>query len=260
MFLNKIVSHKYQEVAGKRQRVPLEKLLAKIGERLPLRDFKEAISNKEEGRINIIAEIKKASPSIGMIREDLDILEIARQYELAGAKAISVVTEKNFFKGDLLNLFKVKEVSKLPILSKDFIIDKYQIVEAALYGADAVLLIAAILSKEEIDNFLLFTRELGLSCLVEVHKEEELDKVLSTKAEIIGINNRNLHTFTIDKNTTFKLHFKIPKDKIVISESGINSVEDLILLEEKGIDAVLIGEVLLRSNDPGAKIKELLRA
>lgn len=258
MFLDKIISHKQEEVSHKKQRVSLNKLLEKINERLPLRNFKEAISAKESKKIKLIAEIKKASPSLGIIKEDLCAMELAKQYEEGGAAAISIVTEKEYFKGDLLNIFKAKEATKLPILCKDFIIDKYQIVEAALFGADAILLIASVLSQKEISELLLFSKELGLACLMEIHNEDELEKVLATKADIIGINNRNLHTFLVDKNITLKLKFKIPKDKIVVSESGINCREDIILLEEKGVDAVLVGEVLLRSEDAQAKIKELL--
>lgn len=258
MFLDKIISHKQQEVSHKKQRISIDKLLEKINERPPLRNFKEAISRKEGKKIKLIAEIKKASPSLGIIKEDLCAMELAKQYEEGGAAAISVVTEKEYFKGDLLNIFKAKEVTKLPVLCKDFIIDKYQIVEAALFGADAILLIASVLSQEEISELLLFSKELGLSCLMEIHKEEELGKVLATEVDIIGINNRNLHTFVVDKNITLRLKFEIPKDKIVVSESGINCREDIILLEEKGIDAVLVGEALLKSENTIAKVKELL--
>ncbi|MDI6785495.1 MAG: indole-3-glycerol phosphate synthase TrpC [bacterium] len=258
MFLDKIVSHKQQEIIHKNQRVSLDKLLKKLNERLPIRNFKEAIFDKEDKKIRIIAEIKKASPSLGMIKEDLCVVEIAKQYEKGGAAAISIVTEKEYFKGDLHNILKIKEIVNLPILCKDFIIDKYQLVEAALYGADAVLLIASILSKEKLKELFLFSKELSLSCLMEIHNEDELWKVLDVGADIIGINNRNLHTFVVDKNITLRLKFEIPKDKIVVSESGINCREDIILLEEKGIDAVLIGESLVRSENPIEKIKELL--
>jgi indole-3-glycerol phosphate synthase len=257
LILDKIISYKNQEVENKKKRVSIDRLLEKLEERPKLRDFKEAIISKD-GKIRIIAEIKKASPSIGIIREDLDVVKLAKDYQEGGASAISVVTDKEFFKGELLNIFKAKEATKLPVLCKDFILDFYQIVEAALFGADAVLLITSFLSKDKIKELMESSKNIGITPIVEIHNEEDLKKALAVEAEIIGINNRNLHTFIVDKTTTFRLKFEIPKDKIVISESGINSRDDIALLEEKGISAALIGEFLLKSEDVVFKLRELL--
>ncbi|HHT9130844.1 MAG TPA: indole-3-glycerol phosphate synthase TrpC, partial [Candidatus Brocadiaceae bacterium] len=206
----------------------------------------------------IIAEIKKASPSLGVIRTDFNHVEIARLYESSGAAAISVLTDEKFFQGKLSYLTDVKKSVSLPILRKDFIIDPYQIYEARSAGADAILLIAALLSKEEIQRFLELARELGMDCLVEVHSELELEKVLQTSANIIGINNRDLATFKIDLETTLLLKPMIPSGKIVVSESGIKSREDIVKLIKKGVDAVLVGETLMKSTNISTKLHELL--
>jgi len=207
---------------------------------------------------NLIAEIKKASPSRGVIREDFDPVEMAEVYEENGAAAISVLTDKKFFQGSINFLPEVRRVTGVPLLRKDFIIDEYQIYESRVYGADALLLIAAVLSREEMDSFLSLSRDLGLDCLVEVHSEEEVRKVLETSAEIIGINNRNLRTFEVDLSTTLRLKRLIPSNKIVVSESGIRSREEVRLLAGEGIAAILVGEALLRSEDVGEKMRELV--
>jgi len=212
---------------------------------------------KRENRIKFIAEVKKASPSAGIIRDDFNYINIAKEYEVGGASAISVLTDKEFFKGDLKYLSEIKETVSLPALRKDFIIDPYQIYEARAACADLVLLIARILNKEEINAFLALSHKLGMECLVEVHDNDELETVLETEAAIIGINNRNLDTFETNLDTTLQLRHRIPEGKIIVSESGIKTRADVLVLEEAGVDAILIGETLMRSRDISQKIKEL---
>ena len=255
MILDKIHAYKLKEVAESKERVSIESLKERC------KDVPDAIKSgtvlKRENRIKFIAEVKKASPSAGIIREDFNYINIAREYEAGGASAISVLTDKEFFKGDIKYLSEIKETVSLPALRKDFIIDPYQIYEARAAGADLVLLIARILTKEEIDAFLALSHELGMECLVEVHDNDELEKVLETEAAIIGINNRNLDTFKTNLDTTLQLRHRIPEGKIVVSESGIKTRADVLALEEAGIDAILIGETLMRSRDISQKIKEL---
>jgi len=201
--------------------------------------------------------VKKASPSAGIIREDFNYLNIAKEYETGGASAISVLTDKEFFKGDLKYLSEIKKTINLPVLRKDFIIDPYQIYEAKAAGSDLILLIARILTKDQIDTFLALAHKLGMECLVEIHDNDELNTVLETEASIIGINNRNLDTFETNIETTLQLCHLIPDEKIVVSESGIKTRADVLKLEKAGIDAILIGETLMRSQNITQKIKEL---
>lgn len=255
MILDKIRAYKLKEVAESKRFVSIESLKERC------KDVPEAVRSgtvlKKNDRIKFIAEVKKASPSAGIIREDFDYISIAKEYEAGGASVISVLTDKEFFKGDIKYLSEIKETVSLPVLRKDFIIDPYQIYEARAAGADLVLLIARILTKEQIEIFLSLSRELGMECLVEVHDNDELEKVLKTEAVIIGINNRNLDTFETNLETTFQLCHRIPEGKIVVSESGIKTRADVLILEEAGIDAILIGETLMRSIDIFQKIKEL---
>jgi indole-3-glycerol phosphate synthase len=255
MILDEICAYKRKEVAENKRLVSIESLKERC------KDVPEAVKSgtvlKRDNRIKFIAEVKKASPSAGIIREDFNYINIAMEYEAGGASAISVLTDKEFFKGDIKYLSEIKKTVRLPVLRKDFIIDPYQIYEARAAGADLVLLIARILTKEEIDAFLAFSHELGMECLVEVHDNDELEKVLETEAAIIGINNRNLDTFKTNLDTTLQLRHRIPEGKIVVSESGIKTRADVLALEEAGIDAILIGETLMRSRDISQKIKEL---
>ncbi|MDP6925450.1 MAG: indole-3-glycerol phosphate synthase TrpC [Candidatus Scalindua sp.] len=255
MILDKIHAYKRKEVAENKERVSIESLKERC------KDVPDAIKSgtvlKRENRIKFIAEVKKASPSAGIIREDFNYIDIAKEYEVGGASAISVLTDKEFFKGDLKYLSEIKETVGLPALRKDFIIDPYQIYEARAAGADLVLLIARILNKEEINAFLALSHELGMECLVEVHDNDELETVLETEAAIIGINNRNLDTFETSLETSLQLRHRIPEGKIIVSESGIKTREDVLVLEEAGVDAILIGETLMRSKDISKKIEEL---
>jgi indole-3-glycerol phosphate synthase len=206
--------------------------------------FKEAL---QAPGLSFILEIKKASPSKGLIAPEFPYLEIAKEYEAIGAAAISVLTEPDYFLGDNKYLSDIADTVKLPLLRKDFIIDPYQIYEAKFLGASAVLLICALLDKETLQSFYALTKSLGMDALVEVHNESELQKALYIGADIIGINNRDLYTFTVALNTTGRLRKLIPNDVVVVSESGIQSADDIKLLASFNIDAVLIGESIMRA-------------
>lgn len=255
-FLEDIVNNKKLEVETQKRLLPMDDIKAQLVDSLPTRDFLRAIS--VAGKISLIAEIKRASPSKGVIRAELNPAEIAKIYESSGARAISVITDEKFFQGHLSFLKTVRANSTLPILRKDFIIDEYQIYQSRLAGADAILLITAILSQSQLTDFLAIAEGIGLRCLVEVHSEDELMRVIETPARIIGINNRNLHTFEVDIQTTVKLLPLIPKDRIIVSESGISSRYDVQLLKDCGVQAVLVGESLMSSNDIALKVKQLI--
>ena len=254
--LDEICKHKLAEVAENKKRISVEELKNNVKKSQASRRFGSAL--KSNVNITIIAEIKKASPSLGVIRENFNPVEIAHLYEANGASAISVLTDEKFFQGSLSYLTAVKKSVNLPVLRKDFIIDPYQIYEARFAGADAILLIAAILSKEEIQHYLELAKELCMDCLVEVHSESELKMVLQTDANIIGINNRDLATFKTDMETTFRLRPMIPVGKIVVSESGIKTRADIEKLMRNGINSVLVGETLMESDDIPRKLHELL--
>ena len=226
--------------------------------RQPLRDFKTAISIPQ--KISLIAEIKFASPSAGLIREKSDPISMGRTYENAGAAAISLLTDKRFFQGDLQDLPRLKKAISLPILRKDFIIDEVQVREAFFYGADAVLLIARILSQQQLAEYIDLCRELGMAPLTEVHSGDDLEKAVTSGAEIIGINNRDLDSFKVDIQTTFKLASLVPTNCILVSESGITAKDDIRALQTTGIQAVLVGSALMRSKDPAKKTQEIVMA
>lgn len=221
----------------------------------PTRDFAGAL--RVDG-LSIIAEIKRRSPSKGLIREHVDPVRIAEIYEAHGARALSVLTDEAYFGGSLEDLRQVREATSLPILRKDFVVDPYQIYEARAAGADAILLIVAILTAEEIRTFLRIARDLDIDALVEVHTLAEQDRALDADARIIGINNRDLKTFTVDLRTTLELVRSIPDDRIMVSESGIRDRADLIRLQEAGVHAVLIGEALMSAPDIGEKLSTLI--
>ncbi len=224
---------------------------------LPLSEnffFEDSLKNKD---FAFICEIKKASPSKGIIVEEFPYTEIAQEYEQAGAAAISVLTEPNFFKGNDIFLKDVADIVNIPVLRKDFIIDEYQIYQAKLIGADAILLICAILDETTLNKFLNIAKSLKLSCLVETHNEEEIKKALNSGANIIGINNRDLKTFTVDVNTSLKLRKLIPNDKILISESGIKTAQDIKMLKNEGFNGALIGESMMLSKDKKSFLAKL---
>jgi indole-3-glycerol phosphate synthase len=254
MILEEIISLKRIRLEIEKEIVPLEKLKSQI-KNMDIRDFKKAIENI--GKLNIIGEVKKASPSKGIIREDFDPIFVSRIYDKNQIDAISVLTEESFFLGKGEYLSMIKQETKVPILRKDFIIDSYQIYQSRLLGADAILLIASLLTKKQLDEFQKIARDINLQCLVEIHNLKELEKVLDAGADIIGINNRNLETFEVKLETTEKLIGYIPKDKVIVSESGISNKRDMEYLESIGVDGVLIGESFMKSKSIEDKIKEL---
>lgn len=258
-FLHKVIEVKKREVSLAKKGVSFWEMQGRLlNMHTKPHNFETAISIPK-GKLHIIAEVKKASPSAGVIVEHYQPGKIARDYQNNEVSALSVLTDEKFFHGNIQHLTVVKEMTTLPILRKDFIIDEYQIYEARYYGADAVLLIAGILFRKELQKFLTCAREIGLHCLVEVHTESELRKVLDTDAEIIGINNRNLSTLRVDIHTTERLRPLIPPGKVVVSESGIRSKEDIKLLKNMDINAILIGHYLLEKKDSvGKALQELL--
>lgn len=210
-----------------------------------------------EDKITFICEVKKASPSKGIISQDFPYLEIAKQYQAAGADAISVLTEPEFFKGSNQFLTEISEAVHIPVLRKDFTIDEYQIYEAKAIGADAVLLICALLDTQTIRKYLGLCNELGLSALVEAHTEEEISSAVTAGARVIGVNNRNLKTFEVDLNNSIRLRRNVPRDIIFVAESGIKTKEDMLLLKAAGVNAVLIGETLMRSPEKKEQLNQL---
>lgn len=254
--LAQIVEHKRQEVALAKEVRPLEVLRERARTLKPRRDFRGAISRPHH--LNLIAEIKQASPSAGTIRAEVDPLQIAQIYQVAGAQALSVLTDERFFGGHLGYLAQVRAVSTLPILRKDFIIDLYQVYESAVAGADAILLIADLLSPDELGECLAAAGELGLATIVEVHTEEDLQKALAAGAQIIGINNRDLHTFKVDRETVARLIRHIPKDRTVVAESGLRTHDDVMYMKSFGVHAVLIGEAFMAAQDIRAKVREVM--
>jgi indole-3-glycerol phosphate synthase len=253
--LDKIVAQKREDVEQRKKAVTIACLQERIARQKPPLDL--ALVLKSE-HIRLIAEVKQASPSRGMLSPNFDPIELAQKYAEGGAAAISVLTEANYFMGSIEHLAAIKEVVQLPLLRKDFIFDPYQVYESRAYGADALLLIAAILHQRQLKEFVSLSHSLGLRCLVEVHNKSELERAVASEAEIIGINNRDLNTFAIDINTTRFLRSLVPIEKIVVSESGIKSRSDMEKLRKWRIDAVLVGEALVTASEVRAKMKELL--
>jgi indole-3-glycerol phosphate synthase len=253
--LDKIVAEKKRDVEDKKRSMPVTTLKERITGQAANRDFARALSGVG---LKLIAEVKKASPSRGILCPDFDPQALARTYAQNGAAAISVLTEVNHFQGSLENLETISGEVDIPILRKDFIFDEYQVYETAAGGADALLLITAILDSGQLEGLLALSRDLGLACLVEVHNENEVEKALLAGADVIGINNRDLNTFNVDIDTTRRLRSLIPEGKIVVSESGINTRNDIMKLNEWRINAVLVGEALVTTDDIPSKIKELL--
>lgn len=258
--LKKIVAHKREEVAAARAKFPMERLLDRLAllEDQP-RGFARALrAMAESGGTAVIAEVKKGSPSKGIIRADFDPLAIAETYQEHGATCLSVLTDEHFFFGHLSYLSQIREAVGLPLLRKDFVCDPYQIVEARAYGADAVLLIAAMLDQAQLRDLYAQAAELHLDVLLEVHDEYELERALQVPVELIGINNRSLRSFVTDLATTERLLPLIPPDRFVVAESGINCRADVERLQRAGAGAFLVGESLMREADIGAKLRELL--
>ncbi len=255
MFLDKIIAEKLKEVEQRQKTDPLSELMPAIMEKpLPL-DLAAALVGDS---LRLIAEVKRASPSKGVLCPNLDVVKLAGTYARCGAAAISVLTESHYFGGSREDLEAIKRhLPNTPILRKDFILKPYQILESRAWGADALLLIAATLDDDELDRLLSLSHTLGMQCLVEVHNKNELKKALASDAKIIGINNRDLDTLAVDLNVTKKLRPLIPPGRIVVSESGIKRRGDIQKLREWKVNAVLIGEALVTASDVAAKIKEL---
>jgi indole-3-glycerol phosphate synthase len=246
MFLDKIVATKLREVAVLKESFSIQAAEKKISEMPSCLGFEKALMERKQRAVGLIAEVKKASPSKGLIRSDFEPVSLARSYAQAGADCISVLTDKDYFQGSNDYLKAVRDAVSVPLLRKDFTIDERQIYEARLIGADAILLIAAILSTEQMKHFLQLAGDLGLDALVEVHDRAELERALELDTRMIGVNNRNLHTFVTDLKTTEELMKHIPAGRTVVSESGIASKADMAYLQSIGADAVLIGEYFMR--------------
>jgi len=257
--LNDIADYKRGWVANCKQRRSESELFELAAERQPV-DFSHAIINKSENRQNaVIAEVKKASPSKGIIRPDFDPVAIAQSYEQGGATCLSVLTDVKYFQGDDAYVTAIRDAVSLPILRKDFMLDPYQIIEAKAMGADAILIILAMLDDSLAAELTACAVELGLSVLPEVHNAEELERALKLNTPLMGINNRNLHTFDVTLDTTIELLEKIGGDKTVITESGIFTAEDIRLMNQNSVYGFLIGESLMRQPDPGMALKELMK-
>lgn len=257
--LDKIVEEKKREVAKLPVRIiaagDLRDAMLEHGER---RDFISALKNPKRGDIALIAEVKKASPSAGIICKNFDPVKIAKEYEAAGASCLSVLTDEKFFQGSLDYLRQIRDAVKLPLLRKDFIIDERQILEAIEWGADAILLIVAILSDEQLQKFHSLAVEAGLAVLVEVHDEQELERALKISPQLLGVNNRDLKTFKVDLATTENLAKKMPAEIILVAESGIHTRADVERLKKYGAKSILVGESLLRDGNIQPKIRELI--
>jgi len=253
--LDKIIAQKREEVEQRKKGAPTTYLQERIVRQKPALDFALALTGDH---IRLIGEVKQASPSRGVLSPNFNPTELARAYAEGGAAAISVLTEANYFMGSNEHLAAVREVVALPLLRKDFIFDPYQVYESRAYGADALLLITAILGQGQLKDLVSLSHSLGLKCLVEVHNGDEVERAVLSEAEIIGINNRDLNTFAVDINTTRRLRPLVPKEKIIVSESGIKSQNDMEKLAKWGVHAVLVGEALVAADNIRAKMKELL--
>lgn len=256
--LQKILEVKRGEVEKRKREVPLDELKQRLVEAPQTRSFAQAVKRQANEPIRLIAELKKASPSKGVFRDNFEPEAILRDYEQSPASALSILTDEPFFQGSLDNLLLARRLTTKPLLRKDFLVDEYQLYEARVYGADAVLLIVAALDDVQLRELLALAGELGMDALVEVHSESEVERALRAGAKIIGVNNRDLRTFEVDLNTTLQLRGLIPSDCVLISESGIETREQVQQLEEAGVDAILVGETLIRSDNPIAKARELL--
>jgi indole-3-glycerol phosphate synthase len=256
--LNRILARKAEEIAERRSKLPLTELTARIADQADTRGFAAAIEAKiDAGLPAVIAEIKKASPSKGLIRANFDPAAIARSYEQAGAACLSVLTDSDFFQGSEAFLQEARAACSLPLLRKDFIIDPYQVHEARAVGADGILLIVSALDDDELLPLALLAAELDMDVLCEVHDEEEMERALALPVPLIGVNNRNLRNFETALETSLALQDMIEYDRILVAESGIRTPEDVARLREGGIQAFLVGEAFMRAEDPGSELRRL---
>jgi len=257
--LDQILNYKKQFVAERKSSQPVEELKRQAGETKPCLGFYQSIRKKiDSGNPAVVAEIKKASPSRGVIREDFDPVNIAIGYEKAGAACLSVLTDEKFFQGSAYYLEQIKPKTGIPVLRKDFIIDPYQVYESKVIGADCILLIASALSDGQLQELSMIAIGLGLDVLVEVHNREELERGMMLRTPLIGINNRNLHTFEISLETTIGLLPDVFPDRTIITESGIHHRDDITLMRGHNVHAFLIGETLMQAPDPGAMLRSLI--
>ena len=256
--LQRILARKREEVEARRARVPLAELQSRIAAAPPLRGFAQALRSRiDDGEAAVIAEVKKASPSKGVIRADFDPAAIARSYEAGGAACLSVLTDVDFFQGADGYLIAAREACSLPVLRKDFVVDEYQLHEARALGADAVLLIAAALDDAQLAGFAALAAGLGLDALAEVHDAAELERVLRLPLPLVGVNNRDLRTFEVSLDTTLALKDAIPADRVLVTESGIAAPADVARMRTAGVHAFLVGEAFMREPDPGAALRRL---
>jgi len=256
--LEKIVARKAEEVTERRARVALDELARQAAAADPVRGFADALIRRVRAKeAAVIAEVKKASPSKGVLRENFDPVQIARSYEAGGAACLSVLTDIDFFQGADAYLQQARSACSLPVIRKDFMIDPYQVVEARALGADCILLIAAVLDDGQLAELSAEARSLGMDVLVEVHDASELERALKLETPLLGINNRNLHTFEVSLETTLDLLPRIPQDRIVVTESGILNRADVELMEINQVYAFLVGEAFMRAEQPGAELQRL---
>lgn len=256
--LKKIIARKHEEIAERSAKVSIEDLKQLIETASPPRGFVNAIKTKlANGQAAVIAEIKKASPSKGVLREDFQPAQIAQSYAKGGAACLSILTDADYFQGHEDYLQQAREACDLPVIRKDFIIDPYQVYEARAINADCILLIVAALEDERMRELSGLAHELGMDVLVEVHDAEELQRALKLNIPLMGINNRNLRTFDTSLNTTLDLLDSIPDDRIVVTESGIHTAEDVALMRNNQVNAFLVGEAFMRAEEPGEKLEEL---
>lgn len=256
--LEKIVQRKWEEIEQRSAQVSVDELKAQIAEQDAPRGFVAAMEAKVvAGQAAVIAEIKKASPSKGVIREDFYPSEIAISYEKGGAACLSVLTDKDFFQGCENYLKEARQACRLPVIRKDFIVDEYQVYEARAIGADCILLIVACLEFEQMEKLNTLAHELGMDVLVEVHDAQELELALRLPNKLIGINNRNLHNFNTSLDTTFSLLKQIGDERMVVTESGIHTIDDVLAMRGHDVNAFLVGEAFMRADDPGVKLLEM---
>jgi len=256
--LKKIIARKQEEIVERKSNVSLDDLKAKLDDAPPVRGFVDSIRGKlAAGESAVISEIKKASPSKGILRENFQPAEIAKSYSAAGAACLSVLTDIDFFQGSDAYLQQARSACNLPVIRKDFFIDPYQVVEARVIGADCILLIVACLEDAQMQELCTVATELGMDVLVEVHDAEELQRALKLNIPLMGINNRNLRTFETSLNTTIELLDQIPEDRIVVTESGIHAQEDVELMRKHQVNTFLVGEAFMREEDPGRKLQAL---
>jgi len=256
--LRKIIDRKWEEIEERKTRVSIADLKAMAGDQPPARGFAAALRSRIESKTPaVIAEIKKASPSKGILRDPFEPAVIAESYEKGGAACLSVLTDRDFFQGHEDYLLAARIACSLPVIRKDFMVAPYQVYESRAMGADCILLIAACLTKDQMQELEGIAHDIGLDVLVEVHDGEELDDALTLKTPLVGINNRNLHNFEVSLDTTFDLHQRISRNRLTITESGIMSIDNVSAMTERGIYGFLVGESFMRADEPGEKLREL---